>query len=186
MSEENQSPYNVDKEAFEREGLIDVAPYLWRFDSVTPGEKDLYDDNGEPTGETYPVINIRLAAVERAIYDTQGNFDGIEELDPELTRTETFKLHGTGAKKLRTAYRAVTGRPLSGTPYMETDEKTGKEVKRFRIDLLAAAEELLGGAAWNNIFHTESTDEFPSRDLLTNTFRKAPPKKVRVNRDDED
>ncbi|MEE8114939.1 MAG: hypothetical protein V3T23_11375 [Nitrososphaerales archaeon] len=180
------NPYVVDKEEFEKEGLTPAAPYNWNFISMSEGTKAVYKD-GEATGESYPVINGVLEAVEVAEYDEEGNFDGTRELDPVMTRRETFKLSGTGAKKLRTAYRAVTGRALSGQPVQEEDEN-GNPVTRYRVDLLGAAEELLGGSAWNNIFHTESTAKFASRDLLTNTFKQKPPQRIRVAKpaDDEE
>lgn len=176
--------YTVDKEQFEKEGLTEPGWYHWRFESMSAGEKEIYRD-GEPTGEKYPVINGRLVAYERALYDEDGNFDGVEELDPEISRLETFKLAGSGAKKIRTAYQSVTGRALSGKPVEEQDEN-GNTVTRYRINLLDAAEELIGGEAWNNIFHTKSTPEFPARDLLTNTFKKSPPRRQRVNKPDSD
>lgn len=181
----SNNPFVVDKEEFEKEGLTEPGPYHWRFESMAEGEKNVFKD-GEPTEETYPVINGVLEAFERAVYDDEGNFDGVEEIDPPLVRRETFKLAGTGAKKLRTAYKAVTGRALSGQPVEETDPDTGETVTRYRVDLLAASEELLGGTAWNNIFHTDSTPTFPSRDLLTNTFKQRPPQRIRVKRDDDD
>ena len=179
------NPYLVDKEEFEKEGLTPAAPYNWRFESMAEGEKKIFDSEGNDTGETYPVINGFLEAFEIAEYDKLGNFDGTRELDPALKRREVFKLSGTGAKKLRTAYRAVTGRALSGQPVQEEDAQ-GNPVTRYRVDLLQAAEELLGGSAWNNIFHTESTSKFASRDLLTNTFKTKAPQKIRVAKPVED
>jgi hypothetical protein len=179
------NPYIVDKEEFEKEGLTEPGPYHWEFVSMAEGTKAVFDSDGNATGEEYPVINGVLEAFERAVYDEQGNFDGVEEIEPRMTRREVFKLAGTGAKKIRTAYRAVTGRALSGQPVEETDE-AGNEVTRYRVDLLAAAEELLGGQAWNNIFHTESTSKYASRDLLTNTFKQKPPQRVRVQTPSDD
>jgi len=193
MSEETiENPYIVDKEKFEKEGLTTAAPYNWRFEAMSEGEKKVYKD-GEETGESYPVINGVLEAFEVAEYDEEGNFDGIAELAPVLVRREVFKLSGTGAKKLRTAYRSVTGRALSGQPVEEPnpqynpagpedDDANPPTVTRYRVDLLQAAEELLGGSAWNNIFHTDSTAKFASRDLLTNTFKTKPPQRIRVQK----
>ncbi len=175
------NPYYVDREDFEKEGLTAAAPYNWRFESMGEGDKVIFDSEGNKTGETYPVINGVLEAFERAVYNEEGIFDGIEELDPPIVRREIFKLSGTGAKKLRTAYRAVTGRALSGQEVEEINEH-GETVTRYRVDLLQAADELVGGSAWNNIFHTESTPKFASRDLLTNTFKNKAPQKIRVSR----
>jgi len=180
-----KNPYIVDKEDFEKEGLVAAAPYNWRFEAMAEGEKAIFDSDGNNTGESYPVINGVLEAFEVALYDAEGNFDGTEELDPPLVRREVFKLSGTGAKKLRTAYRAVTNRALSGTPVEETNAE-GETVTRYRVDLLAAAEELIGGTAWNNIFHTESTPKFASRDLLTNTFKAKAPQRIRVAKPADD
>lgn len=180
------NPYVVDKEKFEKEGLKEPGPYNWRFESMSEGEKVIFDSDGNDTGETYPIINGVLEAFEKAVYTEDGIFDGLEEIDPPMIRREVFKLSGTGAKKLRTAYRAVTGRALSGQPVEEADEKTGDTVTRYRVDLLAAADELVGGSAWNNIFHTKSTEKFPSRDLLTNTFKNKAPTKIRVAKPAED
>lgn len=179
------NPYVVDKEEFEKEGLTAAAPYHWRFESMSEGDKKIFDKEGNDTGETYPVINGVLEAFEVAEYDEEGNYDGTRELDPPLVRREVFKLSGTGAKKLRTAYRSVTGRALSGQPVTEEDEN-GNTVTRYRVDLLSAAEELIGGDAWNNIFHTESTPQFASRDLLTNTFKQKPPQRIRVAKPADD
>lgn len=183
MTEET-NPYVVDKEDFEKEGLTTPAPYHWNFIAMSEGEKAVYKD-GKDTGETYPVINGIIEAFEVAEYDAEGNFDGVAELSPVMTRRETFKLSGTGAKKLRTAYRAVTGRALSGQPVDELDAN-GQPVTRYRVDLIAAAEELIGGSAWNNIFHTDSTPKFASRDLLTNTFKTKAPNRIRVTKPAED
>jgi hypothetical protein len=180
-----ENPYVVDKEDFEKEGLTAAAPYHWRFESMGEGEKAIFDSEGNNTGESYPVINGVLEAFEVAVYNEEGMFDGVEELDPPIVRREVFKLSGTGAKKLRTAYRAVTGRALSGQEVIEQDEN-GNDVKRYRVDLLQAAEELLGGDAWNNIFHTESTPKFASRDLLTNTFKAKAPQRIRVAKPSDD
>lgn len=182
--EEEVNPYVVDKEEFEKEGLTEAAPYNWNFISMAEGVKPIYKD-GEDTGETYPVINGVIEAFEVAEYDAEGNFDGIAELNPVMTRRETFKLSGTGAKKLRTAYRAVTGRALSGQPVDELDAN-GQPVTRYRVDLLAAAEELIGGSAWNNIFHTDSTPKYPARDMLTNTFKTKAPQRIRVAKPADD
>lgn len=185
VEEIEADPYVVDKEDFEREGLMDTGPYNWRFESMQAGHKNVFVNN-EPTDEKYPVIFGVLEAFERAVYDEDGTFDGTEEIDPPLIRRETFKLTGTGAKKLRTAYRAVTGRALSGQEVQVEDPKTGKTLTRYRVDLLAAAEELLDGTAWNNVFHTDSTEKFPARDLITNTFKTKPPQRIRVAKDEDE
>jgi len=176
---EGTNPYIVDLEEFEREGLTPAAPYHWRFESMTEGEKAIWVDD-EPTDETYSVINGVLEAFEKAVYDNDGNFDGVEELDPPLTRKETFKITGTGAAKIRSAYKTVTGRALSGNKVEEPDGNGGVRIRYRGVDLIAAAQELIGGDAWNNIFHSDSTSKYPSRDLLTNTFRNKPPQRIRV------
>ena len=153
----------VNQEEFDKAGLAEPGAYLFRVDSVRGTEKQY----GE--GEAFPVIQMRLTATHTVDADNEGKVTGEVELEIPVSRPfEEFKLTGKSARKLRTLYQAVTGRPLTGG--------NGETV-----DLLGAAEELIGGSAWNNVFHASYKREDGSvgwKDMLTNTFKSKTPKKL--------
>ena len=153
----------VNQEEFDKAGLAEPGAYLFRVDSVRGTEKQY----GE--GEAFPIIQMRLTATHTVDTDNEGIVTEEVELEIPVSRNfEEFKLSGKSARKLRTLYQAVTGRPLTGG--------NGETV-----DLLGAAEELIGGSAWNNVFHASYKREDGTvgwKDMLTNTFKSKAPKKL--------
>lgn len=160
----------VNQEQFDKAGLATPGAYLWRVDNVRGTEKKY----GE--GEAFPIIQMRLTATHTVEVDEDGKVVEEVELESPISRGfEEFKLSGNGARKLRTLYQAITGRPLTGA-----DGKT--------VDLLAAAEELVGGSAWNNVFHADYKRDDGSigwKDMITNTFKSKAPKSVYVPKEAE-
>lgn len=163
--------FNVNKDDFDKAGLTPEGSYLFRVDAVKGTEKE-YGDN------TVPIIQMKLVATKTVEADDDGNVTGEVELSKPIVRNyEEFKLTGASARKLRTLYQAITGRSLTSL------NEDGEEV-----DALAAAEELLGGSAWNNVFHTvdnwkdKTTGEArrKHKDMITNTFKSKAPKRVQV------
>ena len=173
MGEVNHNPFNVDVEDLAKAGLWTAAPYNFTFQSMKAAEKNVWR-NGERTDETYSVINCRLVATERAIYDSDGNLESIEEMDPTKSRFHDFTIQGNGLKALNTAYKAVTGQAPQGV----LNEETG----RYAVDTLAIAEELVGSSAWNKVFHTEINDKGNIYDKITYTFTSNPPQRFGVQR----
>ena len=161
----------VNQKKFDKAGLADVGYYLFRVDSVRGTEKQ-YGDS-----EAFPIIQMRLTATHTIEVDESGAVLEEVELNIPISRPfEEFKLDGKPARKLRTLYQAVTGRPLTGAD--------GKSV-----DLLAAAEELIGGSAWNNVFHASYKRDDGTvgwKDMLTNTFKSKAPKKVFIPKEEEE
>lgn len=159
----------VDQEEFDKAGLAEQGYYLWRVESVRAADKKYGD------GESFPIISMRLTGTHTVETDDEGNVTGEIELDNPISRPfEEFKISGRAVRKLRTLYQAITGRPLVGT-----GDGT--------VDLLAAAEELIGGSAWNNVFHASYQREDGTtgwKDMMTNTFKSKAPKKIRVEEED--
>jgi hypothetical protein len=123
-------------------------------------------NSGPREGEEYHVINGRLEAFERAIYDEDGIIDSIEEMDPTKSRFHDFAISGNGLKALKTLYKSVTGQNPEGSPVEQLDangeailDSQGNPVVRYELDLLSIAEELVGSTAWNNVFHTEPNEQ---------------------------
>lgn len=156
----------VNQEEFDKAGLTDPGAYLFRVDSVKGTEKT-YGDS-----EAFPIIQMVLTATKTVEMEEDGTVTGELQLENPVRRPfEEFKLTGKSARKLRTLYQAVTGRPLTGL------NGSGE------VDLLAAAEELIGGEAWNNVFHASYTRDDGSvgwKDLITNTFKSKAPKKIYI------
>jgi hypothetical protein len=176
MTEEvNANPFNVDAEDVAKAGLWEPAPYHFRIQSMKPVKRTV--NSGPREGEEYHVINGRLEAFERAIYDEDGTIDSIEEMDPTKSRFHDFAISGNGLKALKTLYKSVTGQNPSGVE----NEETG----RYELDLLGIAEELVGSTSWNNVFHTEPNEQGNVYDRLTYTFRKDAPQRFGVQRKTE-
>jgi hypothetical protein len=167
------SRFNVNKEEFDKAGLDTAGSFLFRIDAVKGAEKTY----GE--GDPIPVIQMKLVATHTVEFDEiTGEVTGEVELDQPFARNyEEFKLEGKSARKLQTLYQAITGRRMSS---LNAD---GEE-----INTLQAAEELLGGSAWNNVFHTlnkwtdKETGEARQvhKAMITNTFKSKPPKRVTI------
>jgi hypothetical protein len=160
----DNSQFVVNQTAFDKAGLADPGSYLFRVDSVRAGEKQYGD------GEPVPVIKMYLTATHTVNTDDAGVVLEEVELSHPVSRPfEEFKIEGKSARKLRTLYQAVTGRPLVGI------DGSGE------VNLLSAAEELIGGSAWNNVFHASYTRDDNTigwKDMITNTFKSKAPKKV--------
>jgi hypothetical protein len=173
-NEVNANPFNVDAEDVAKAGLWEPAPYNFLVKSMKPMERTV--QNGDRAGETYHVINGRLVAFERALYDEDGAIESIEEMDPTKARFHDFAISGNGLKALKTLYKSITGQAPSGV----LNEETG----RYELDLAAIAEELVGSTAWNNVFHTDGGEDGdkPIYDRLTYTFRSKPPQRFGTQR----
>jgi len=147
-----------DAEEFLKAGLFPEGLYLWEFETMVPGETNF-------DGEKRPVIVGRLKAVAEAVY-ADGEFAGIEEFEVPRYKTHNFKLTGDAQQQLSSAYQVVTGRVPTGAP----DEKTG----RYTINKLALAEEIVGGQAWNTIYHFRPEGKQETYAVLGKKFRKQP------------
>lgn len=179
-----ENPFIIDENDLVTAGLWDPDTYNFRFESMTPVTKEVKNDNdktGARAGDKYHVITGRLVAFEKAIYDEDGNFDCIEEMDPTPSRFQDFPVKGRGLQLLKSAYRAVTGRVAKGV----FNEDSG----RYDLDTIALADELVGCTAWNRIFHGKK-DEATGNifDRMTYTFTTNPPQKTYVpkKKDDDD
>lgn len=162
--------FEVNAEEFAKEGLATPGAFLFRVDSVR-GTSRKYGTGDD--AEEYPIIQMRLTATHTVETDEEGNVTAEVELDRSVSRPfEEFKLSGSPARKIRTLYQAITGRPLTGV------DGSGN------INLLSAAEELIGGSAWNNVFHASYKRDDGTvgwKDMLTNTFKSKAPKRVRID-----
>lgn len=150
--------YETDHEEFLKAGLFPEGMYRWEFESVSPGVTN-FDDVKQD------VIICRLLAAAKAHY-IDGELVEVEELETPRYKTHNFKLTGNGPEQLLTAYQAVVGRPPTGT----LNEKTG----RYTSNLLDIAEKLVGGTAWNSIYHFKPEGKTETFAVLSKKFRKQP------------
>lgn len=156
----------VDNKKFEKEGLDPAGPFLFQVANVRATEKKY--GNAEDA-VTVPIIQMKLVATHTVETDSDGLVTGEVEVRPIMRNYEDFALTGPSSRKLKTLYQAITGRGITGGNGSHTD-------------LLSAAEELVGGSAWNNVFHSKFTRQDGStgfKAMLTNTFKSKPPKSFR-------
>ena len=175
MTTLDREAFVVNQERFDKEGLATPGAFFFRVDAVK-GTTKTYGTG--PDAPSFPIIQMRLTATRTVEANEAGEVTGEVELrNPVVRNYEEFKLSGKPARKLRTLYQAITGRPLTGI----NDDGN--------VDLLSAAEELMGGSAWNNVFHASYQREDGTtgwKDMLTNTFKSRTPTKVRVDRPETD
>jgi len=142
----NFNPYLTTAEDFAKAGLFDEGVYNWQVKSMKPATI-----TNSKTGEEVPVIAGRLVAKQRAVYNSDGEFQSVEDLVGQRGKFQNFSISGKGLSMLKSLYTAVTGRLPTGT--------MNKSTGRFELDVLALAEELIGGSAWNSLYHSEPNEE---------------------------
>jgi hypothetical protein len=181
MSEQN--PYLTSPDTLAKAGRFPEGAYNWRIETMTPQEKEVQNDNpdtGSRAGDKYHVITGRLVAFQQAIYNEDGEFETIEDLDPEQSRFQDFPVSGGGLKMITSFYRAVTGRELAG----HLNQDSGRY--QPSVDLRDTAEELIGSSAWNRIYHAKPNKRTGAiYDKMTYTFTKNPPRKMYIKKETE-
>ena len=130
----------VTADDFAKAGLLDEGVYNFKVTKMWKQTKD--GKNGE-----YEVITGILTPFERAHFNEEGGIEDIEELDFARGEFQDFPLGGKGLGRLKGLYKIITGTLPQGSLNPDTG--------RYEIDLLAVAEETVGGTAWNAYTYTE-------------------------------
>lgn len=134
----------IDADDFAKAGLLDEGVYNFKVTKMWKQTKS--GKNGE-----YEVITGILTPFERAHFNEDGGVEDIEELEFARGEFQDFPLNGKGLGRLKGLYKVVTGTLPQGTLNAESG--------RYEIDLLAVAEETVGGTAWNAYTYTEPDKE---------------------------
>ena len=161
---EDLSAFIGDADEFKKAGLLPEGMYKWEVDSMVRGTTDF-------DGEKKHVIVGQLRATAVALY-SGGDFIGIEEFPVAKRKTQNFKLEGDAQQQLRTLYEAVTGRTPPGT----LNEKSG----RYELNKLSIAEAVVGGSAWNTIYHFSPDGKNETYAVMGKKFRREPLRKFTV------
>ena len=141
---EETASHIIDADEFAKAGLTDEGVYNWK---VVKMWKQSKDGRKGP----YEVITGLLQPFERAHFTSDGGVDDIEELEFARNEFQDFPMNGKGLGRLKGLYKVITGQLPQGI--------LNPDSGRYEIDLLAVAEECVGGTAWNAFTHTKPDEK---------------------------